>query len=430
MATHALLGHAVFTAMLFRRSVEPIISSVFFMRYFSLLALLFLFPFHAAAGQNVPRQGAPETLDVATWNIRWFGDSNQYPDDDALQRANVAATMQQSGIDLWAVQEIADEADFDRLLDALGAPFDGVLASISGDQHIGYVYDTDVVHVRSVEHILEGLRASNSKTLFAGRPPLKLIADIVLPDTSFAATFITLHMKAFDDESSYVRRRDAAERLHEEIASTPLAEAPLVILGDFNDELEASITEGMPSPYVVFLEDSTSFRFLTQPLDEDDIGSYCFDADCTAGSTIDHILISDELMNDVVPGSTTRFDALLAAFDGYRSTTSDHLPVLARFAFPTSTRATADRVPPSLALQVYPNPFDDGAAYVLTLSVPAPVRVELFDVVGRSVAVLEDGVLGPGRHRGYLPSRLAPGIYAVRVIGGDAAVVKTVVHTR
>ena len=37
----------------------------------------------------IPSRGAALDLDVATWNVEWFGDANNGPADDVLQRSNV-----------------------------------------------------------------------------------------------------------------------------------------------------------------------------------------------------------------------------------------------------------------------------------------------------------------------------------------------------
>ena len=53
--------------------------------------------------------GSDATLDVATWNIEWFGSSSNGPSNDDLQVQNVVDIMLGSGIDIWAVQEIANQ---------------------------------------------------------------------------------------------------------------------------------------------------------------------------------------------------------------------------------------------------------------------------------------------------------------------------------
>lgn len=67
----------------------------------------------------------------------------------------------------------------------------------------------------------------------------------------------------------------------------------------------------------------------------------------------------------------------------------------------------------------HPNPF--AAATSFTLSVPeaGPVRVEVFDVLGRRVALLHDGPLAAGAEHGFTfrASALPAGAYVVRAAG-------------
>jgi flagellar hook assembly protein FlgD len=47
----------------------------------------------------------------------------------------------------------------------------------------------------------------------------------------------------------------------------------------------------------------------------------------------------------------------------------------------------------------YPNPFNPTTTILFTLPQQQGVRLEVFDVLGRRIKILMDGVKGPGRHR-------------------------------
>jgi CSLREA domain-containing protein len=66
---------------------------------------------------------------------------------------------------------------------------------------------------------------------------------------------------------------------------------------------------------------------------------------------------------------------------------------------------------------VYPNPTRDRAGVEVALGTAGPVRVAVFDVLGREVAVVHDGDLPPGTTSVALGGRLVPGAYLVRVSG-------------
>lgn len=72
------------------------------------------------------------------------------------------------------------------------------------------------------------------------------------------------------------------------------------------------------------------------------------------------------------------------------------------------------------ALAVYPNPSTGAATVSVELREESRVRVAVYDVLGREVAVLNDGPLGAGRHDLRLDGRVLPGgVYLVRVESGE-----------
>lgn len=69
-------------------------------------------------------------------------------------------------------------------------------------------------------------------------------------------------------------------------------------------------------------------------------------------------------------------------------------------------------------LTVYPNPASGQVTVGLTLDKASEVRVEVYDVLGRAVAVLHEGPLGAGEHAlSFEAAGLPAGLYLVRVEG-------------
>jgi hypothetical protein len=69
--------------------------------------------------------------------------------------------------------------------------------------------------------------------------------------------------------------------------------------------------------------------------------------------------------------------------------------------------------------QNYPNPFNPVTFIPYTLSEPGHVRLTVFDMLGRNVAVLEDGPAGPGAHlAAFNATGLPSGIYFYRLENG------------
>lgn len=391
-------------------------------RLFStVLFLWILFPL-AAGAQTVSAVGTDETLDVATWNIEWFGNTSNGPGNEPRQFDNVRAIIEGSEIDLWAVQEISDPTVFQALLDSLGSGFGGALATYSQTQKIGFIYRTNVVVPRRVRHILDEFSYA-----FGGRPPLELEADVLFADTTFRATFITLHMKAMSDVASYDRRAEASQRLKNRLDFF-YGSDNLIILGDYNDRLMTSITSGQDTPYRNFLNDPSRYRFVTYEAEE--AGEVSFIG--SQRSMIDHILITDEFFDSYEEGSAEPWSDLTRTFIGFVTTTSDHLPVYARFEVATGTSTEVAELPLSASLSApYPNPTAGvvNARYVLDR--PAEVRIEVYDVEGRRVEVVEEGLRAAGAHDlTWASDSVAPGIYLLRMTAGQSVMARTVAVLR
>jgi len=91
----------------------------------------------------------------------------------------------------------------------------------------------------------------------------------------------------------------------------------------------------------------------------------------------------------------------------------------ARFRLALSGEA-AESLPLALALgPVAPNPTRGSATLAFSLPEAGPVRLAVYDVLGREVVRLADGEVPAGEHRASLPEgALAPGVYVVRLEAG------------
>lgn len=82
-------------------------------------------------------------------------------------------------------------------------------------------------------------------------------------------------------------------------------------------------------------------------------------------------------------------------------------------------------------LAVYPNPARGAATVALTLAEASEVRVVVYDVLGRTVAVLADGPFGTGEHTlSFEVTERPSGVYVVRVESGAFTGVQRVMVLR
>ena len=298
-------------------------------------------PVGTAALATVPAEGSDATFDVVGWNIEWFGDTRAGfgPSDDALQQQNVRDVIAGVDADVWAVQEIVDLARWNSLEASLPG-YAGFLAHeanvtngsafyTAAEQKVGILYKTSVVEVTDARLILT---ANNFD--FGGRPPLEVTMRVTVGGTTQDLVLIVLHMKAFADAGSWQSRVNAAAALKTYLDATYPTQRVLVA-GDFNDDIDVSIDPSRDTPYRAFVSDAARYRFTTAPL------SATPGLSSTTGfpEVIDHHLATNELAEWWVPGSSKvlRPDAHIV---GYASTTSDHYPVLTRYALGTSMPAT------------------------------------------------------------------------------------------
>jgi len=280
----------------------------------------------------VPAQGTEASLDFGTWNLEWFGDARNGPSDEDLQLDHVAHVIAGLEVDLWSVQEVVDEDHFAALLEALPG-YGGMLANdprvengpafyndFSGnEQKVGVVFRLGVVDVDAARVIL-----TDFDDAFAGRPPVEFEVAATIGGQTTDLIVIVLHAKAGSDADDRARREAGAEALKDYLDSTR-ADERVMVIGDFNDDVDVSISAPLPSPYAGFVEAPADYTFPTGTLSAIGETSTTF-----FGDMIDHHLATDELQAGYVVGSVMVFGAD-DYIEDYAQTTSDHFPVLTRY---------------------------------------------------------------------------------------------------
>ncbi len=287
-----------------------------------------------AFAQVVPAKGSSSTLDIASWNIEWFGDTANGPTNESLQLQNARAVIAGADMDIWGVAEIVSLAQWNSLKAQLPG-YAGFIAKepnvINGaafysgfnnaEQNVGILYKTSVATVTDARVILTA-----NDFDFGGRPPLQVTLRVMINGTIENIVVIVLHAKCCSDSASWTRRRNAANALKSYL-DTNFPTQKVWVIGDFNDDVDASITPGSASPYANFVNDAARYRFPTKALSDSGTPSTTSFPD-----TIDHHLNSNEANASYIAGSVEAFrvDQFISNYD---ATTSDHFPVLTRYTF-------------------------------------------------------------------------------------------------
>jgi len=283
----------------------------------------------AEALVSIPAQGTSATLDIGEWNLDWFGSTANGPTNETLQLDNVRDVIAGTDLDIWGLEEVVSPTQFHRLISALPG-YAGLLANdpsvangsafySAGEQKVAILYKTSVATVKSAKVVV-----TNQAADFGGRPPLEVSMTVNVHGASTALTLIVLHAKAFEDRSSYNERLRASGALKSYLDNAHASDR-VIVVGDFNDDLDASITAGKASPYENFVNDTARYFFPTKALS--DAGQH---STVSFPNVIDHHLITNEVVPLYQAGSAAVF--LVDRFiSRYGSTTSDHFPTFARY---------------------------------------------------------------------------------------------------
>ena len=296
------------------------------------------------------------SLDIATWNMEFFGatQNNFGPNDEALQLENAKKVLMALNADIIAVQEISDEAFLAQLVSELPGnwaqscsqvysySFEGVDPNFPA-QKLCYIYNTDVINVLEERVMFDDfyttLRTTNDASLLpnyptsvssfwaSGRLPYLLKVEASVDGKTEELVLVNIHaVSNSGGAQSYYRRTYDVQVLKDSL-NAYYSNAQLVILGDYNDDVDEPVLQNAPSdvsPYAIFVN-SPDYFVTTKSLSERGFRSYV-----TRDNMIDHITISSELLAEYIEGSEQVFIPF-NLIENYVNTTSDHMPVLTRF---------------------------------------------------------------------------------------------------
>jgi len=327
------------------------------------------------AAQNFPKLGNDTLLDVACWNVEWFGDTGNGPSDETTQFNNVKALLDKTELDVLGLCEISNLTSYNNLSTQLSSKYETYISTFSATQKMALYWRKNMFDVIGFETL--NILASENYT-FASRPPLQVCLKTKTGNKTDTIYFITVHLKAISDLDSYNRRK-AASALLKSYVESALKGKKYIILGDWNDDLDASTYQLAETPFKNFLD--AKYTFPSKELTDAGKSSYAFNT-----NMIDHIMNSKTLDSFYVKGSARVFDNAATYAVNFSNTTSDHWPV---YAFYDWKKLTTLNIPignesnERLAeVKVWPNPFSND----ITIQLGAPeFMVRLFDMKGSLV---------------------------------------------
>lgn len=329
----------------------------------------------------------PNTSDfkITNWNTEWLGCTSFGPTDETLQLNNVASAMLAMDSDIYCIQEVANlstNPSIPALVALMGSDvWEGKIvypSAVDCDQRQGIIYKKARVQFVYSAQLSSGSPAQGNSYFYnwsGGRYPARYDVNLVSGSNLVPLTIVNIHAKAEDgDAASYTRRLGASEALKTLLTGSTYNTKNLVLIGDFNDYLVGTTSTACSctdSPYKNFMDDTANYTATSQ---------YLNDARWNR-PLIENILLSNELSANYVLNSSAQEVAATQSISNFFNTTSDHLPVSARFQF--STLATPSySVPTSFA--IYPNPVTDELSFDGTLLEEDAV-LTVYDLMGRQM---------------------------------------------
>ncbi|WP_264534843.1 T9SS-dependent choice-of-anchor J family protein [Flavobacterium sp. N1736] len=403
-------------------------------------------------GSSLPKA---DTFDIVTYNLEFFGtdvkgsDGVEFgPTDDVLQRQNVAKVMNKLDADVYVVQEVSDEAALDDLIKDIsinGKTFDKTIStswSYSFDapdpkfppQKLVVLYNTQTTTVKNTrvmfknfyDQILAGTPnllpgyPDTQKSFFAsGRLPYMVQIETNVGGVKKTLNLVDIHARANSgtDIGKYNMRKYDAQVLKDSLDQY-YPNSNLIILGDYNDDVKASVITPNPSSYKMFVDDTANYNALTLGISQAGAFSYL-----SSSGFLDHIMISNELNDQYIENSIAVYDPR-ADIANYTNTTSDHGPVIARFELKANL-STIDFESKNGFANAYPNPATDVVNIVVKTADDKNLKLRLYDISGRLVGgPIEIKATQESNTTAVQVSNLRTGIYVYTLTENNKVVFK------
>lgn len=324
--------------------------------------------------QTVSSIGSDKNIDIANWNVNWLGktESGYGPANDTLQQSLVLDVLQKAEIDIWILSEVSDTNVFKSMMTKLGR-YRYVISSHNQIQKNAVIYDSSLFRAGPTYLLAE----NNFNSFSTGRFPLMVTLIPKKADVGDTLFIIALHLKANTGNDSmklqaYESRRKSCEWLAN-FLKTKSNSKRILIAGDWNDDLDVSIYNQLPSSLIECKKLNPDFTFLTQILTDNNISTTLgFD------NPIDHQLASNALLHYYISDSTFVWHIENSIAD-FSKNCSDHLPVISRFSIHLNPVNSV----PETTFHIYPNP----ASSQVYLQYNLPCKIQLIDMKGNVINI-------------------------------------------
>lgn len=336
---------------------------------------------------DLPTSPNTSVFKITNWNTEWLGCASFGPTDENLQLNNVVSALLAMDSDVYCLQEVSNSVatpTIASLISLMGSDvWDGTMVpSTTNDceQRQAIIYKKAKVQLVSAAQLSSGPAAQGNSYYYnwsSGRFPALYKVNLISGSNIVPVSIVNVHAKAEDgNAASYTRRLGGSEGLKTILDGATYNTQNVVFLGDFNDLLIGTTSNTCnctDSPYKNYMYDTTNYTGVTQFLN---------DAHWNR-PLIENIILSNELVGNYVQNSAAQEVAVPPSINNYYNTTSDHLPVTARFQFTTlaNQQYTQTTTKP---LTLYPNPVLTEVHFD-TDGLEENVVVTVYDLTGRQM---------------------------------------------
>ena len=270
--------------------------------------------FAIVLSQNYPSLGSDDSFDFMTWNIEWFPKNGQASVDYVTQ------IIEQTNVDIIAIQELDDTDMFDQMISLL-SDYSGYYES-SWFAGLAYIYRTESVEINDIYEIY------TTSPYWNAFPRSPMVMDLNFKGVNYI--LINNHFKCcgdgyidFDDNSDEEKRRYDAINLLRDYIDNNFSNKNVIVLGDLND----NIAESSPNNVFQLVLDDPNYEFADLEIANGSTSNWSFPS---WPSHLDHILITNELFDDlnISDIETIKIDQYLdGGWSEYDQNISDHRPV-------------------------------------------------------------------------------------------------------